>query len=116
MFHEPWFWISFAGFFFNSNFSYHRSRGTLNGSAIQTQANIARIAMLGIIIFWILGLVVADKWWQPLATFGISLVGGSLLGALIDDMILPKGVSAFIGAMSPFVSLVLTIIAYIVWY
>ena len=115
MFHEPWFWISFAGFFFNSNFSYHRSRGTLNGSAIQTQANIATIAMLGIIMFWIIGLVVADKWWQPLATFGISLVGGSLLGALID-IILPKGVSAFIGAISPFVSFGLTITAYIVWY
>lgn len=115
MFTQAWFWISLSAFFFNSNFSYHKSKGALNGSAIARQDSVAAISMIGIMVFWIIGLFVADHWWQPIATFGISLVGGSVMGALIDA-ILPRGLAIFIGAMSPFISFALAVASYLVWY
>lgn len=115
MFHEPWFWISFAGFFFNSNFYFYRSKGILNGTKVSTQEMWASISMLGIVIFWLIGLFAANRWWQPLAAFGISMVGSGVVGAIIEA-ILPRSASVFVGAISPFVSFGLTITAYIVWY
>lgn len=115
MFHEPWFWISFAGFFFNSNFYFYRDKGILNGTKARALETWSSISMLGIVIFWLIGLFAADRWWQPLAAFGISVIGSGLPGILIDR-VMPKSVSAFIAAISPFISSALTITAYIVWY
>lgn len=115
MFQEPWFWISFAGFFFNSNFYYFRSKGLLNGTKVKTQEFWASISMLGLLIFWGIGLFMADKWWQPLAAYGISMASGGLVGVLLD-IITPRALSAFIAAASPFISFALVITSYIVWY
>ena len=71
--------------------------------------------MLGLLIFWIIGLFVADHWWQPIAALGISMVGGSILGMILD-VILPRPIATIIAAMSPFISFILTIVAYFVWY
>lgn len=115
MFTQAWFWISLSAFFFNSNFNYYKSKGQLNGSAIAKQDTIAGISMLGLLIFWIIGLFVADHWWQPIAALGISMVGGSILGMILD-VILPRSIATIIAAMSPFISFILTIVAYFVWY
>jgi lipoprotein signal peptidase len=115
MFTQAWFWISLSAFFFNSNFYYHKNKGSLNGASMQTQETISSIAMIGILIFWAIGLFVAEHWWQPLVAFGISMIGGGLLGALIDA-ILPRSTSTLIGAISPFMSIGLVISSYINWY
>lgn len=115
MFTQAWFWITLSAFFFNSNFNYYKSKGLLNGTAIEKQDSIAAISMLGLIVFWIIGLFVADHWWQPIAALGISMVGGSILGMILDA-ILPRSVAVIIAAMSPFISFILSLVAYIVWY
>ncbi len=115
MFTQAWFWITLSAFFFNSNFNYYKSKGLLNGAAIAKQDAIAGISMLGLLVFWVIGLFVADHWWQPIATLGISMVGGSIL-EMILDVILPRSVAVIIAAMSPFISFVLSLVAYIVWY
>ena len=71
--------------------------------------------MLGLHVFWIIGLFVADHWWEPIAAFGISMVGGSILGMILDA-ILPRSVAVILAAMSPFISFILSLVAYIVWY
>lgn len=115
MFTQPWFWLSCLAFFFISNFNYYRSKGLINGTRTHMQEMFCAFSMLGIIVFWIIGLFVADHWWHPIAAFGISIVGGSLLGVLVDS-ILPRSVSVYIGAISPIVSTILTLVAYVVWY
>lgn len=115
MFTQAWFWITLSSFFFNSNFNYYKSKGLLNGTAIAKQDLIAGISMLGLIVFWIIGLFVADHWWEPLAAFGISMVGGSILGMILD-LILPKSFAVILGAASPFLSFGLSLAAYLVWY
>lgn len=115
MFTQAWFWISLSAFFFNSNFYYHRNKGSLNGARAHVQETISSIAMIGILVFWIIGLFAAESWWQPLAAFGISILGGSILGALIDA-ILPRSASTLIGAISPFIAIGLTISSYLTWY
>ena len=115
MFTQAWFWISLSSFFFNSNFNYYKSKGLLNGTAIAKQDAVAGISMLGLLVFLIIGLFVADHWWQPIAAFCIIMLGSSLLG-MIFDAILPRSISRFIAAMSPFISFILTWIAYFVWY
>lgn len=115
MFTQAWFWITLSSFFFNSNFNYYKSKGLLNGTAIEKQDSIAAISMLGLIVFWIIGLFVADHWWQPIAALGISMFGGGILGMILDA-ILPRSISAVVAAMSPFISFILSLVAYIVWY
>lgn len=115
MFTQAWFWITLSAFFFNSNFNYYKSKGLLNGTAIEKQDSIAAISMLGLIVFWIIGLFVADHWWQPVAALGISMFGGSILGMMLDA-ILPRSISAIVAAVSPFISFILSLVAYIVWY
>jgi hypothetical protein len=115
MFTQAWFWISLSAFFFNSNFNYYKSKGLLNGSNITRQDAIAGISNLGLLVFWIIGLFVADSWWQPIVAFGISMVGGSVLGIVLDG-ILPRSVAYTIAAISPFISFALLLIAYLVWY
>lgn len=115
MFTQVWFWISLSSFFFNSNFNYYKSKGLLNGTAIAKQDAVAGISMLGLLVFLIIGLFVADHWWQPIAALGISMVGGSILGMILD-VILPRSIATIIAAMSPFISFVLTLAAYFVWY
>ena len=115
MFTQAWFWITLSSFFFNSNFNYYKSKGLLNGTAIEKQDSIAAISMLGLIVFWMIGLFVADHWWQPIAALGISMVGGGILGMILDA-ILPRSVAVIIAAMSPFISFILSLVAYIVWY
>lgn len=115
MLQEPWFWISYAGFFFVSNFYYYRSKGLLNGAKVQLQELLSSLSALGIIIFWIIGIFVANKWWQPFAALGISMASGGLIGTLIEA-VLPRSASVFIGAISPFVSIILTSTLYIVWF
>lgn len=115
MFSQAWFWISLSSFFFNSNFNYYKSKGILNGSAIQTQDSIAGISMIGLLVFWAIGLFVADHWWQPIVAFVISLLGSSIIG-LITDRILPRGAAVVLAAISPFLSFGLSLAAYFVWY
>lgn len=115
MFSQAWFWISLSAFFFNSNFNYYKNKGMLRGAAIKKQDLIAGISMIGLNVFWIIGLFVADHWWQPLVAFGISLVGSSIIG-VITDLILPKSIAIVIAAASPFISLSLGITSYLVWY
>lgn len=115
MFTCYWFYLSFLSFFCISNFWYFRNKGLINGTRTYVQEALCTFSMLGIIVFWIIGLFVADHWWHPIAAFGISMVGGSLLGVLVDS-ILPRSVSVFLGAISPIVSIILTLVAYVVWY
>lgn len=115
MFTQAWFWITFSAFFFNSNFNYYKSKGLLNGTAIAKQDSIAGISMLGLLAFWIIGLFVADHWWEPIAAFGISMLGSSIIGMILDA-ILPRSISAMVAAMSPFISFILSLVAYFVWY
>lgn len=115
MFTQAWFWITLSSFFFNSNFNYYKSKGLLNGTAIAKQDSIAGISMLGLLVFWIIGLFVADHWWEPIAAFGISMLGSSIIGMILDA-ILPRSISAMVAAMSPFISFILSLVAYFVWY
>lgn len=115
MFTQAWFWISLSAFFFNSNFNYYKSKGLLNGTTIITHDTIAGISMLGLLIFWVIGLFVADHWWQPIATLGISMVGGSILGMILDA-VLPRSIAIIIAVISPFMSFGLVISAYLQWY
>lgn len=115
MFTQAWFWITLSSFFFNSNFNYYKSKGLLNGTAIATQDTVAGISMLGLLVFWIIGLFVADHWWMPLVAFGISMLGSSIIG-MITDRILPKSIALAMAAASPFISFGLSISAYLVWY
>lgn len=115
MFTQAWFWISLSAFFFNSNFNYYKSKGLLNGTAIAKQDSVAGISMLGLLVFWIIGLFMADHWWEPIAALGISMVGCSVLGMILDSII-PKPIATVIAAMSPFISFIITLVAYIVWY
>lgn len=114
MFTQAWFWISVSAFFFNSNFYYYRSKGALSGAKVMAQEALASISVLGLIVFWIIGLFVADGWWQPLAAFGISVVSSGIIGA-ITDRLLGKA-AVLIGAISPFLSSGLTIASYLTWY
>lgn len=115
MFTQAWFWITLSSFFFNSNFNYYKSKGLLNGTAIATQDMIAGISMLGLLVFWIIGLFVADHWWEPIAAFGISMLGSSIIG-IIFDSILPRSIALVMAAASPFISFGLSLAAYLVWY
>lgn len=115
MFTQAWFWITLSSFFLNSNFNYYKSKGLLNGTAIRTQDFIAAISMLGLLGFWIIGLFVADHWWQPIAALAISMFGSSIIG-LITDSILPKSAALVLAAASPFLSFGLSLSAYLVWY
>ena len=115
MFTQAWFWTTLFAFFFNSNFNYYQSKGVLNGAAIATQDSIAAVSMLGLIVFWIIGLFVADHWWQPLAAFGISMFGSSIIG-MITDSVLPRSIAVVLAAVSPFLLLGLVIASYLVWY
>lgn len=102
-------------FFFNSNFSYYRSKGLLNGTLTEKMSMLSGISMLGIVVFWIVGLFVADHWWQPVLTLAICVLGLGLLGAVIDA-ILPRSIARLIGGISPIIAMILTIVAYVVWY
>lgn len=115
MFTQAWFWITLSAFFFNSNFNYYKSKGMLNGTAIATQDLVAGISMIGLIVFWIIGLFVADHWWMPLASFGISMLGSSIIG-MITDSVLPRSFAVVLAAASPFLSFGLSLAAYLVWY
>lgn len=115
MFTQAWFWISLSAFFFNSNFNYYKSKGLLNGTAIEKQDMMAGIGMLGLLAFWIIGLFVADHWWQPLAALGISMLGSSIVG-FITDAILPNAIKKIIAAISPILSFILSASLYAVWY
>ena len=115
MFTQAWFWITLSAFFFNSNFNYYKSKGLLNGTAIAKQDAIAGISMLGMFIFWIIGLFVADHWWQPIAALGIGMVGSSVIG-LIFDSILPRSIATALAALSPVISLILVIVVYFIRY
>lgn len=115
MFTQAWFWITLSSFFFNSNFNYYKSKGLLNGTALQKQDMVAGISMLGLLAFWIIGLFVADHWWQPLVALGISMFGSSIIGVIFDS-ILPRSIALVMAAASPFISFVLSLAAYLVWY
>lgn len=115
MFTQAWFWITLSAFFFNSNFNYYKSKGLLNGTAIAKQDAIAGMSMLGLLVFWIIGLFVADHWWQPIAALGISMVGSSIIGLILDS-IFPKSVATTIAALSPVISLILVIVVYFIRY
>lgn len=115
MFTQAWFWMTLSAFFFNSNFNYYKSKGLMNGTAIATQDLIAGISMLGLFVFWIIGLFVANHWWEPLAAFGISMLSGGILGMILDS-ILPRSFAVVLAAASPFISLCLSLAAYFVWY
>ena len=75
---------------------------------------LAAISMLGVLVFWGIGLFVAAHWWQPILAWVISMTLPSIIGAILDS-IMPR-VARAIGAISPIISLILSIIAYIVWY
>ena len=115
MFTQAWFWISLSAFFFNSNFNYYKSKGMLNGSAIATQDLVAGISMIGLLVFWVIGIFVADHWWWSLVAFAISMVGSGIIG-MITDSILPRSAAVAIAAASPFLSFGLSLASYFVWY
>lgn len=115
MFTQAWFWVSLLAFFFNSNFNYYKSKGMLNGTALSKQDKVAGISMLGLLLFWVIGLFVADHWWWSLVAVVISMIGSSIVG-MITDSILPRNIAVVIAAISPFLSLGLTLSSYFVWY
>lgn len=115
MFSQSWFWISIFAFFFNANFYYYRTKGILNGTKTWMMESLSAISMLGVSIFWIMGLFFADHWWQSLLAAAIGIFCSGLLG-FIFDTILPRGFAVFVGAISPIIAIALTIISYIVWF
>ena len=115
MFTQAWLWVSLSAFFFNSNFYYYKSKGLLNGTAIATQNLVAGISMIGLIVFWTIGLFVAGHWWQPIAAFAISMIGSGIIG-MITDNILPRSAALALAAASPFLSFGLSLASYFVWY
>lgn len=115
MFTQAWFWITLSAFFFNSNFNYYKSKGLLNGAAMATQDLVAGISMIGLLVFWVIGLFLADHWWEPIAAFGISMLGSSIIG-MITDSILPRSFAVVLAAASPFISFGLSLASYLVWY
>lgn len=115
MFTQQWFWISFFAFYFVGTFQYYRTKGLLNGTKVLIQETVANLCSLALLIFWAIGLFVADSWWQPIVALGISVFVSGILGGVVDA-ILPKSARIFVAALSPLVALALTVAAYIVWY
>lgn len=106
MFGEPWFWLTFSAFFFNSLYYYNKQKGMPG-----RMDTLAAIGMLGLNIFWIIGLFCADRWWQPLAAFGICVFGSGIVAAIF-----PQKVMLFLGMFSPLISFILTVLAYTTWF
>lgn len=69
------------------------------------------LSNLGIIIFWIIGIFCADKWWHTPVAFGIGVFGTGILAALLSD-----GLNRLLAKAAPYISFILTIITYNVWY
>lgn len=103
---EPWFWLTFSAFFFNSLYYYNKQKG-MEG----TMDTLTAIGMLGLSIFWIIGLFCADRWWQPLAALGISMFGSGIVAAIF-----PQKIMMALGVISPVISIILTIAAYVIWF
>lgn len=107
MFTQPWFWLVFFAFFFN----------TLNGVNIQKgiaapySGSIGAVSYFALLLFLIIGLFCADAWWHPLCALAISFLGGGLVSAII-----PEKISVIFGMIGAIISIILTTTAYIVWY
>lgn len=105
MFTEPWLWLLFASFFFNTYYTLmanHIGVGT---------GKVGPITTLGQIVFLLFGFFSAKHWWEPLAAIAICYIGGGLIGALI-----PEKFKTPIGMAGQYLAPLLLIVTYIVWY
>lgn len=108
MFTSAWFWLTFSAFFLISNYWYMATRERISSPYGEKMCGIS---LLGLIIYWIIGLFCAEEWWHPLVG---SLICFFLSG--IVGVILPRKVNKIAAIIGPAVSVALTFAAYIIWY
>lgn len=105
MFREPWLWLLFTSFFFNTYYTLAANR---NGVEV---GKIGPLTTLGQIIFLLFGFFYARHWWEPLVAIIVFYIGGGLIGALI-----PERFKKPIGMIGQVLGPIFLIAAYIVWF
>ena len=108
MFHELWFWLMLASVV--SIMVLLEKANKMNYVSCQS---IGSLCSAGVVVFAILGIFFANKWWYGIVGLLISVALSSIISSMLSKKL---ALLSAVGSLCLFLAPAFTLATYIVWY